>query len=145
MKNLLVEKTSMYPTLIDGDELIIKKTHKYLVGDILIYKNKNNLISHRLISKNSNFFFLKGDNNINLEKISKNRILGKVIFINKKPFKNNIIQKLIAFFSYYQSKLAFIYNGNIIIRLPFKILTNPILYIYNLVFIFRNKIFYNNE
>jgi len=131
MKLLSVKKTSMYPTIIPEDKILFVENKQLIVGDIIIFKNKNSLIAHRLIKKNDTNLITKGDNNIQSETIRKQDVLGKVLFINKKKFQNNFFQKLITYFSSFQTKLHFLYyEQNVFLRRVFKILTNPVLYIY---------------
>ncbi len=56
---------SMFPLLLDGDVLYLKKIKfgKIRVNDIITVKNKNNYFTHRVIYKGNNFLVTKGDNN----------------------------------------------------------------------------------
>ena len=83
---LKVSSNSMSPVFEKNDLIIIKKKEDYEIGDIITYKLANNyLVTHRIIEKYENVFITKGDNN-NIqdeEKVNKENILGKVIFIIK--------------------------------------------------------------
>lgn len=129
MKQFVIERTSMYPILLEGDEVIIGKSNNFKVGDILVYNKNASLVSHRLIKVKPEYFILKGDNNIKSEWIEKKKVVGKVIFINKKKFNNNFLQRVIAFCSFLQSKISFLcYEKNAFLRKSFKVITNPFLY-----------------
>lgn len=81
---LIVCSGSMNPNIKTGNIIIIKKTEKYQVDDVVTFsKNAKKLITHRIIDKCENEFITKGDNN-NVqddEKVKENEIYGKVIFI----------------------------------------------------------------
>jgi len=131
MKLLSVKNTSMYPTIGPDDKVLFSNKKEYNIGDIIIFKSINILVAHRLLKKNKSTLITKGDNNIKPEIIKKKEVIGKILFINKMKFQNNFFQKLIVFFSLIQPKLIFFYfEKNNILRKLFKILTNPILYIY---------------
>ena len=61
--------------------VIIKKSKKYEIGDIVTYSaNDKYLITHRIIAKDGDAIITKGDNNnIQDEKIEEKDIYGKVI------------------------------------------------------------------
>jgi len=132
MRLLIVKRTSMYPTIIPDDKVLIVKSNDFNRGDFIVYKEKKNLIVHRLLKKRKDYFITKGDNNICSEKIFVNKVIGKVVFINKTKYSNNLLQKIIAFFSLFQSKISFLCcENNSVLRKSFKVFSNPALYIVN--------------
>lgn len=61
-----IRSESMEPTINKGDSVIIEKLNKDInikKGDIISYKDKNNIIVHRVIDIKNNKYFTKGDNN----------------------------------------------------------------------------------
>lgn len=61
---LKVKSNSMSPKFIKNDIIIIKEEKEYEIGDIITYISKDKeLITHRIIEKNENVFYTKGDNN----------------------------------------------------------------------------------
>ncbi len=80
---LIVKSNSMSPIFSKNDIIIIKEQNEYKVGDIVAYNNNGEIITHRIIEKNGNEFYTKGDNNNAKDKspICINDIKGKVIFI----------------------------------------------------------------
>ncbi len=135
MKQFKVSNTnSMYPTMKENDLVVIKKMANYIVGDILAYKNKNKQIgAHRLINIEEGYYLTKGDNNYKSEKTLKNKVVGKVIFINKQAIKTKLSDKIITQASYFQTKIGCeTFERNKILRIMFKIITNPILYLKNI-------------
>ncbi len=56
---------SMYPLLLDGDVLYLKKIKfsKIRVNDLITVRNKNNYFTHRVIYKGKNYLITRGDNN----------------------------------------------------------------------------------
>lgn len=75
----------MNPTLYEGDEIAVKPSPEYEVGDILVFSYKSDeLLVHRLLKKEGRFF-CKGDNAFRLEDITAEQIFGKVISVNGNP------------------------------------------------------------
>jgi len=55
--NITVKGHSMYPTLREGDTITITLCEQYVIGDILVFRYKNDdLLVHRLLKKTSSFF-----------------------------------------------------------------------------------------
>lgn len=73
--------SSMQPILNQGDKVRINREEDYKVGDIILfrYRQEGNLI-HRIIGIENGIFCCKGDNAIRIEYILPRHILGKVIF-----------------------------------------------------------------
>ena len=78
---LIIVSGSMEPKLKVGGILYYHKidSNNYDVNDILVYKTKKHIISHRIISKDKDSFMTKGDANKNIDKsiVKKEQILGK--------------------------------------------------------------------
>lgn len=73
---------SMENTISIGDVVIVKLTKDVNENDIIVYKDDNNFITHRLIKKQADKLITRGDaNNSNDKPIDKDQILGKVIYI----------------------------------------------------------------
>ena len=83
VKEVVVYGNSMYPCLREGDKVLMLKQAAYQSGDILVFRNENDLIIHRLIVKYNCFFICKGDNSFALEKIISNQVLGKAIKLER--------------------------------------------------------------
>lgn len=82
---LVVLTDSMEPT-IEGSELIlIKEESTYQAGDIVTYRDEDNLlITHRIVEIETDTFVAKGDGNEGTdEKMALEKIEGKVIFHSK--------------------------------------------------------------
>lgn len=123
---------SMYPTLNQGDKVLVVKQKKYVPGDVLVYNDKNSRVVHRLVKKTSDYFILKGDNNVSFETITVDQIIGKVAFVNDKKFDNNFLSKFVSLLSLFQTKISFLYyEDNNFLRKSFKFLSNPVLYLSN--------------
>lgn len=73
---------SMSGTIEIGDGIIVRLISEIKENDIIVYKKADNLITHRLIKIEEDRLITKGDaNNIPDEPITKDMIIGKVIFI----------------------------------------------------------------
>lgn len=77
---------SMMPLLQTSDKVLVHtvKPAEIRVGDIIVFKNSDKLIVHRVIrSYNSSSFLQKGDNTTTAEIVSSKDVIGKVIAIRK--------------------------------------------------------------
>ena len=77
----------MIPTLNIGDIVIIKKINNYAElkkKDILIHKNNNRIVIHRIIdikAADGHYIYqTKGDNNADAYQIDKEHVIGKYLF-----------------------------------------------------------------
>lgn len=86
IKPYVVLSGSMEPTIKTGSICFINRNVKYdsiEVGDIIAYKlNNGTLVTHRVVSKNSNGLNTKGDNNKDVDGLitTKNNYVGKNAF-----------------------------------------------------------------
>jgi signal peptidase I len=72
---------SMYPLLLDGDVLYLKKIKfsEIKVNDIITARQKDHYFTHRVIYKDKNYVITKGDNNpVNDSKVYSKDIIGIV-------------------------------------------------------------------
>lgn len=98
---------SMFPTLKHNDEIFIKKTpvSKIKRRDIILYKNNYYTVSHRVTNikntMNGLIFYTKGDFNRIIDKITEDKVLGKIVGIYRKgklkflSFENSLIYYII--------------------------------------------------
>ena len=85
-----VQTGSMEDGIHPGDYLLVMKQKDYKVGDIVTYREKDYLVTHRIISMNGDEIVTKGDaNNTEDSPIQKSSIVGKMI--HKSMFLNFII------------------------------------------------------
>ena len=76
------ETASMSPTIEIGDIVIVKIDKNVQEKDIITYKNDESFITHRIIKMDGDSIIAKGDNNNTQDKpITKDAVLGKVVFI----------------------------------------------------------------
>lgn len=77
-----VVTASMYPTIEIGDVVIVKITKEVEINDIIVYRDGESIITHRLIEKNDDKLIAKGDANNSEDKpINEEMVLGEVIRI----------------------------------------------------------------
>lgn len=80
-KPLVVISGSMEPTLKVGGILYYEKMEleDFKINDILVYKTKDHIISHRIVNIVDDGFITKGDanNSVDNNLINKNQVLGK--------------------------------------------------------------------
>lgn len=78
---LEISTGSMSGSLEPFDVIIVKLGNDVNVGDIVTYKQNSNLITHRIIEMDGENIITKGDaNNVEDMPITKNSIIGKVVF-----------------------------------------------------------------
>lgn len=80
-KPLVVISGSMEPTLKVGGILYYEKMEleDFKINDILVYKTKDHIISHRIVDIVDDGFITKGDanNSVDNNLVNKNQVLGK--------------------------------------------------------------------
>lgn len=84
MLRVSVSGTSMYPTLLPTDSVIVARSKTYQIGSILVftYKSEGYLI-HRLLRVVNGRYYCKGDNSFRLEDVDEELILGRVLFVKR--------------------------------------------------------------
>ena len=79
---IILNGNSMYPVLKDGEFIIIQDQDNYTIGDVLVYKYRDEgILAHRLLETKNEKYYCKGDNCYRLEEINKVEIIGKVLNI----------------------------------------------------------------
>ena len=73
---------SMSNTIEIGDVVIVKITKEVNKNEIIVYKDGDNFVTHRLVEKDGDHLVAKGDANNSEDKpITEDQILGRVIYI----------------------------------------------------------------
>jgi signal peptidase I len=129
----IVKGTSMFPFLLEGDEVTIVKIDpsEFEIGDIAMYVRNNLMIVHRIVnvyrcSDGRRFFILMGDNLRYADRpVFENEICGKVIRVKRgdfefspmrfKPHTISIIKRLINAVRFAKQKLGLRINQEDII------------------------------
>ena len=76
-----VETGSMEDKIHAGDYILLCRKDNYQIGDIVTYTVDNYFVTHRIIKIEDDSITTKGDaNNTEDKKISKNQIVGKMIY-----------------------------------------------------------------
>lgn len=95
-KAYIIVTDSMKPNINTGDIVVIKKDESELkIGSVITYKNKNELVTHRIVqikeTDNEKAYITKGDNNNveDAEKVYAEQIEGNVVVTI--PYLGNII------------------------------------------------------
>ena len=72
---------SMEPTMSIGDVVVVKVNDEVKENDIIVYKEENSFITHRIIKIDGQNLITRGDANNSEDKpIKSSQILGKVIY-----------------------------------------------------------------
>jgi len=87
-RSYLVQSGSMEPAIMTGDIIITRPNNKYMVNDVITFKNEENrTVTHRIIESfqkdNLTNFNTKGDANRSedSDSISINQVIGKVVLV----------------------------------------------------------------
>ena len=75
---------SMYPTFNKNDLLVIEKTDDIKLYDVVLYRNKNKYIAHRIVDIKEGYYVIRGDNTTVDEIVSRKDILAKISSIIRK-------------------------------------------------------------
>lgn len=75
---------SMRPALNENDVVEVTNSATYDLGDILVFSYKGELLIHRLLKVDNEYYYCKGDNAFRVENISPEAIIGKVVKLNGK-------------------------------------------------------------
>lgn len=76
---ITVTGVSMKPILFEGDVITVKPSEIYKVGDLIVYKYKDQfLLVHRILFIRDEKYYCKGDNSYRLEEVKNEQVIGKV-------------------------------------------------------------------
>lgn len=80
LRQAVVLSNSMAPALMAGDLIIIMAGNSYEAGDILTYRDRQGLVTHRLITVVSEGLILQGDANRTPDSpVAPAQVLGKTL------------------------------------------------------------------
>ena len=80
LAQLIVVSGSMQPAIEVGDMIIIKAQKAYSVDDIVTFRAKHSLVTHRIVEINDTYALTKGDkNNVTDEPVPLSNIEGKLV------------------------------------------------------------------
>ncbi|WP_113673343.1 S24/S26 family peptidase [Vallitalea guaymasensis] len=82
--DIILRGDSMLPLIMDKDIVSVRFSKEYSLGDIVLfsYKDEGELI-HRIIKKQNNLFYCKGDNAFRIESITEQNIIGIVTKVTR--------------------------------------------------------------
>lgn len=87
--------TSMQPTLLAGDVIVLEKAHKIGVGDVVLFRYKGRHLLHRIIAIDGDSYTMRGDNCITCETVQKEDIVAKMVLAEKKhPLRHMVVRWL---------------------------------------------------
>lgn len=78
---IILRGNSMYPYLLDGDQLEVRKEGSYTRGDIIVFDLQGQLVAHRVREASSESVIAKGDASRSTETVNAKEIAGKVISV----------------------------------------------------------------
>ena len=120
---LAILSGSMMPLLQIGDKVLVPSVNpaESRVGNIIVFKNSDKLIVHRVIRNyNSLSFLQKGDNTTTAEIVNSKDVIGKVIAIRKGTrifYLNNGLGKFINLtLTFFSCSVYYSKHGNRIVK-----------------------------
>jgi signal peptidase I len=124
--SMAVSTNSMFPTIMAGSVITFEKKDKYKEGDVVVLKESNGFIVHRIVKINKNIVVTCGDNNFRDDDFTSiKNILGKVVNVtgNKRSLYSYYSQlqiKIRKFFNFIFIKLkntVFALSDNFLVKL----------------------------
>lgn len=82
--------TSMQPTLLAGDVIILEKAHEVAMGDVVLFHYEGRHLLHRIIAIDGDRYTMRGDSCIFCETVNREDIVAKMVSVEKK----NILRHL---------------------------------------------------
>lgn len=85
-----ITSSSMWPTLKQGDLVLIKGVNKeeLQVGDVVVYQNEMGFTIHRIVKMDGETLVTKGDaNNINDSPVKYEQLIGRLVEVRSKPLR----------------------------------------------------------
>ncbi len=98
-----VSSNCMWPFIKKGDAVLVKncKPQELKEGEIIVYRNGDNLFAHRIIEIRENNFITKADMNFKKDRpISGEQIIGRVGLVKKGLFKLNLEKRFFKTINY---------------------------------------------
>lgn len=81
--------TSMRPTLLAGDVIVLEKSKDVAVGDVVLFRHEGRHLLHRVVSIDGDRYTMKGDNCTACETARREDIVAKMVAVEKKhPLKH---------------------------------------------------------
>ncbi len=106
---LHIHGSSMMPWLRQGDVVVARavQTVQLMVGDILVTSREDGLVTHRLVARDANGWYTKGDNRFPIDPpVTISAILGRVEAVERDDFVQGLhsgrmknIQRVIGWLS----------------------------------------------
>lgn len=87
--------TSMQPTLLAGDVIVLEKTDDVAVGDVVLFCCEGRHLLHRIVAIDGDRCTMRGDNCITCETATRENIVAKMVTVEKKhPLKHLAVRWL---------------------------------------------------
>lgn len=87
--------TSMQPTLLAGDVIVLEKVKNVVVGDVVLFRHEGRHLLHRVVAIDGERYTMQGDNCITCETANKEEIVARMVAAEKKhPLKHLAVRWL---------------------------------------------------
>ncbi|MBP5546807.1 MAG: VanZ family protein [Bacteroidales bacterium] len=87
--------TSMRPTLLAGDVIVLEKAKDVAVGDVVLFRHERRHLLHRVVAIDGDRYTMQGDNCAACETARREDIVAKMVAVEKKhPLKHLAVRWL---------------------------------------------------
>ena len=81
--------TSMQPTLVAGDIIVLEKANEVAVGDVVLFRYDGRHLLHRIVAIEGDRYTMRGDNCVSNEVAKREDIVARMMAVEKKnPFRH---------------------------------------------------------
>lgn len=87
--------TSMRPTLLAGDVIVLEQAKNVAIGDVVLFRHKGRHLLHRVVAVDGDRYTLRGDNCVACETANREDIVARMVAAEKKhPMKHLAVRWL---------------------------------------------------
>lgn len=76
--------SSMQPTLVEGDKLLLEKAVELKVGDVVLFRHRGRHLLHRIVAIEGDCYTMRGDNCVTNEVARREDVVAKLVGVEKR-------------------------------------------------------------
>lgn len=77
--SIVLVGTSMQPTLVEGDKLVLESVDEPAVGDVVLFRYRGGHLLHRIVGIEGENYTMQGDNSVGTERACRRDIVAKMV------------------------------------------------------------------
>lgn len=82
--SIVLVGTSMQPTLVNGDKLLLESVPDIVVGDVVLFRYRGRHLLHRVVAVEGDDYTMRGDNCVATERVSRQDIVAKMVRLERR-------------------------------------------------------------